>query len=431
MAALRNGKMGNILDTNKTFCLAPWIHSYISPQGLRQICCVAEHNFGKNIPLEDIWNSDTMNDIRKRMLNGETLPECNRCNDNSINPYPYRKYFNTQYDWKIDESLENTNEDGSVNILPRTFDYRTNVCNFKCKMCTEEFSTQIQNEKIQNGLEVQFNVLNSEEREKSLAIISKELSDDNILKNLLEIYWAGGEPMYWKTHWETLERLVDRGYAKNVTLRYHSNLSTIEYKGKQLTDYFKHFKEIQFYSSLDGTGNIGEWVRSNLNYEKWKVNFSKLIDYRNTHTNFKIKLSIAVTTATIFDFENLYELCKEFDIEPDFQTCYAENATNLLSPKSFPKEYIKNLCFKFLNNFKEDENYMINKFRSYVDFLLNESFFQNENNYEGNLVYGLNQINYLELNRPHSNITFENIISYDTDIYNFYQTIKNKNEKKY
>ena len=427
MAALRNREMGNILDNNNSFCLAPWIHSYISPQGVRQLCCVAEHNFGKNIPLEEMWNGDTMNNIRKRMLAGETLSECNRCNDNSINPYPYRKYFNTMYDWKINEALENTNEDGSVNILPKTFDYRTNVCNFKCKMCTEEFSTQIQNEKIQNGLEVEFNVLNSEERERSLAIISNELSDENILKNLLEIYWAGGEPMYWKTHWETLDRLVDGGYAKNVTLRYHSNLSTIEYKGKQLTDYFKHFKEIQFYSSLDGTGNIGEWVRSNLKYEKWKINFSKLIEYRDTHTNFKIKLSIAVTTATLFDFENLYELCKEFNVEPDFQTCYAENATNLLSPKSFPKKDIEKLCFNFLNNFKEDNNFIILKFRNYVEFLLKETFFENEDEYIHNLQIGLAYLNYLELNRPHSNITFENIISYDKNIHSFYKNIKNNN----
>jgi len=74
---------------------------------------------------------------------------------------------------------------------------------------------------------------------------------------------------------------------------------------------------------------------------------------------------------------------------------------------------------------------MINKFRNYVDFLLNESFFENEKNYDGNLIYGFNQINYLELNRPHSQITFENIISYDSDIYTFYQNIKKKNEKKY
>jgi organic radical activating enzyme len=416
--------MGNILENNKSFCLAPWIHSYISPQGLRQICCVAEHNFGKNVPLEDMWNSDEMKNIRKRMLEGETLSECNRCNDSSINPYSYRKYFNTEYITKIDEAILNTDIDGNFNGLPKTFDYRTNVCNFKCKMCTEEFSTQIQGEKINNGLNLQFNILNTEEKEKSLEIINNEFSNDEILKNVLEIYWAGGEPMYWKTHWETLDRLIEKGYAKNVTLRYHSNLSTIEYKEKLLTDYFEHFKDIQFYSSLDGTGNIGEWIRSNLNFEKWKINFSKLIQYRNTHSNIKIKLSIAVTTATLFDFENLYELCKEFDVEPDFQTCYATNATNLLSPKSFPKEYIKNICFKFLDVHINDNDYIIIKFRNYVDFLLKETFFEKDFDYKSNIKYGLTQINYLELNRPHSNITFEDILKYDSKIYNFYKNIK-------
>ena len=97
--------MGSILDNNKSFCLAPWIHSYISPQGLRQICCVAEHNFGINQSLESIWNSDEMKDIRTKMMNGEILSACNRCNDKSINPNPYRDYFNRQYEWYTNDII--------------------------------------------------------------------------------------------------------------------------------------------------------------------------------------------------------------------------------------------------------------------------------------------------------------------------------------
>ena len=180
MAALRNRKMGSILDNNKSFCLAPWIHSYISPQGLRQICCVAEHNFGINQSLESIWNSDEMKDIRTKMMNGEILSACNRCNDKSINPNPYRDYFNRQYEWYTNDIISNTKEDGTFNGVPRTFDYRTNVCNFKCKMCSEEFSSQIQGEKLNNGLDLQFNILNSDERERSLQIIN----NDTVRKNV-------------------------------------------------------------------------------------------------------------------------------------------------------------------------------------------------------------------------------------------------------
>ncbi len=423
MAALRNGKMGNILENNKSFCLAPWIHSYISPQGLRQLCCVAEHNFGTNKSLDEIWNNDEMKSIRKRMLSGIELPECARCNNKSVNPFPYRDYFNTQYDWKIDELLNLTKEDGTLDKLPMTFDYRTNVCNFKCKMCTEEFSSQIQSEKIKNGLDLSFNILNSEEREHSFKIIENEFDNEDILKNLLEIYWAGGEPMYWKTHWKTLDKLVTLGYAKNVIIRYNSNLSTIEYKGKLLTDYFKHFKLVEFYSSLDGTGNIGEWNRTGLDWNNWRNNFSKLIEYRNNNKNAQIKLAITVNTPTLFDFENLYELCKEFDVEPDFQTCYSTNATNLLSPKAFPKNIIKSIINNFINSHINDENYIINKFRNYAEFLINDYFFENDVTYKYDLKLGFKKIEYFEKNRPHSKINFADILAYDDNIFKFYKDI--------
>ena len=34
---------------NKTFCMAPWSHTYISPQAERRMCCASreEHSFQK------------------------------------------------------------------------------------------------------------------------------------------------------------------------------------------------------------------------------------------------------------------------------------------------------------------------------------------------------------------------------------------------
>ena len=34
---------------NKVFCMAPWSHTYISPQGERRLCCASreEHSFQK------------------------------------------------------------------------------------------------------------------------------------------------------------------------------------------------------------------------------------------------------------------------------------------------------------------------------------------------------------------------------------------------
>jgi len=78
-------------NPNKTFCMAPWRHTYISPQSERRMCCASreEHSFQKQyidatndvaygavtdsktaladynpVALKEHWNSDYMKDIR-------------------------------------------------------------------------------------------------------------------------------------------------------------------------------------------------------------------------------------------------------------------------------------------------------------------------------------------------------------------------------
>ena len=82
---------------NKTFCMAPWSHTYISPQAERRMCCASreEHSFQKQyidatndekygeikesktladdfnpVSLEEHWNSPYMKDIRKKLMAG-------------------------------------------------------------------------------------------------------------------------------------------------------------------------------------------------------------------------------------------------------------------------------------------------------------------------------------------------------------------------
>ena len=406
---------------NSSFCLVPWIHTYISPQGQRQLCCIADQSFGINKTLDEIWNSDEMKNIRLRMLNGEVLSECNRCNDGSINPNTYKKYFFDKYSGLTENILSKTEEDGTYNELPSTLDYRTNICNFKCKTCSEEFSSQIQIEKFKNDIELKYDILNSKQREISSQIIDDELSNEKILENILEIYWAGGEPMYWKTHWKTLEKLIELDLSKNITLRYSTNLSTIHHNGKYLTEYFNNFKRIELYCSLDATGSIGEWVRTNLNYEEWKKNIEKIANYRDNNQHLDLHLAITVTTPTLFDLENLYELCIEYKIHPDFQTCYSTVANNLLSPKSFPKNLIEPIIQKFLNLHSDDESFIIKQFRDYFNFLLTQDFFDIHESYDYHFNEGIKNILYLDKNRPHNKLNFNNILKSSKPLYNFYK----------
>ena len=139
-----------------TLCMAPWTHTYLSPQTERRMCCASREpaqNFqqyidtdsgtGQYIPvtLEQHWNSDHMRSVRQRMMAGETLPECEVCNDKLLNTDIYRSYFDSMFGHKYMSIWDTTDEHGYTTMQPVSWDYRfSNLCNFKCRMCGDMLS---------------------------------------------------------------------------------------------------------------------------------------------------------------------------------------------------------------------------------------------------------------------------------------------------
>src|SRR5210317_1182176 len=101
--------------------MAPWTHTYLSPQTERRLCCASrepaqsfeqyidtESGTGVYNPqtLEEHWNNEHMMSVRRRMMAGETLPECDVCNSKLLNTDVYRSYFNQLFGHKYDNIWE-------------------------------------------------------------------------------------------------------------------------------------------------------------------------------------------------------------------------------------------------------------------------------------------------------------------------------------
>ena len=95
------------------------------------------------VALKEHWNSEHMKSVRRRMMAGEELPECQVCNEEILNLYTYRMYFTgTLFPEMIQEVLDKTQPDGTTEMEPISFDYRlSNLCNFKCRMCGPPLSS--------------------------------------------------------------------------------------------------------------------------------------------------------------------------------------------------------------------------------------------------------------------------------------------------
>ena len=358
---------------NKVFCMAPWTHTYLSPQGERRMCCASreEHSFQKQyidasndpelgkvtqsktsaddfnpVSLEDHWNSPYMMDIRKKLMKGEKIPQCQVCNEDVLSVSAYRKWFTgVLFRDKIDEAFLKTDDDGRTEMPVISFDYRySNLCNFKCRMCGELLSSSWEAEKkkhnlwsVENQPFMQKDVkakMNNFQRNVAEPEFKKAISDGIVE----EIYWVGGEPLMYDIHWWALEEMVQNGSAKNCYLRYNSNLSRVEFKGKKLYDYLPQFKNWIMCASIDGTGDIVEFIRKGIVWEDWLENFKQGLALPGG--NDKMVLDLTITGPGMFSIPDLVDLAIEMDVSIETKIMFAFHPDIVFSPFAWPREIL-------------------------------------------------------------------------------------------
>lgn len=421
------------------FCVAPWTHTYVSPQGERRLCCASREqaSFQKQyidskdtentnfnpVSLEQHWNSEYMKDIRKRILSGEKIDQCQICNDQILNIYTYKKYFTeTLFPDKIQQILDNTDETGYTTMNPVSFDYRiTNLCNFKCRMCGDQLSSSWESESVlnkrinyskQKWLEPKTRKQIAHFQKEVLEIELQQAVDNNTVE---EIYWVGGEPLMWERHWTIMDQLVKSGQSKNVVVRYNTNLSRVAYKDYRLYDLLPHFKRVNICASIDATGLIGEYVRTGLNYKQWLENFKSGLFLNDIYGSDGIVLDLTLTTPGIFDLKNFFDLAIELDVKTYIKTTFAFDPSIVMSPLCLPREILDKQIDDFL--FYIDDK-ITNKTKIYKEALIDlknkKTFYEQWSNsaYEG-IKRGKQNILYLESIRKDCDITFRDILNDD------------------
>jgi len=266
-------------NKNKTFCVAPWVHQYVGPPGDVKPCCVYDHasSLGslKNSTLKDIWNNETTRQLRLDLLNGVKREECSWCNDRER---PFKDNFNTIYFHRrpdIQKIVSKTNEDGSVDKHKLFYmDIRfNNLCNFKCRTCGSHFSTSIAAEEKSispNLKNVGFQYPGQTEDQ----VFNEMLPH---LPYLVEVYFAGGEPMMQKEHYQTLEKLVEIGNLF-VTIKYNTNFSKLKLGKWDVVNYWKNFHNVVVMASLDASYERAEYWRKGTVWKEIVENRRRMIE---------------------------------------------------------------------------------------------------------------------------------------------------------
>jgi hypothetical protein len=300
------------------------------------------------ITLEEHWNSDHMRSVRQRMMAGEQLPECEVCNDKLLNTSVYRSYFDHLFGSKYQLAMELTTPDGYTEMKPVSWDYRfSNLCNFKCRMCGDMLSSAWESEQHTNNMidlqNPKNNWMQPIIKEQITAfqdtVIEQEFAQAVEEHRVEEVYWAGGEPLMYEQHWRYMKRIIELGDGPRIYARYNTNLSRCDYRGVNLfSDILDHIRDYQICASLDGTGAIGEYIRTGLRYNQWLANFRRAVKGRSYSR--QVRIDFTLTLPGLFEVERIVQLAQEYDTEILAKVVFSFTPDILLSPLALPRSIL-------------------------------------------------------------------------------------------
>lgn len=311
-----------------SFCPLPWIQVSIKPSGMMTTCCVmrvltktgltpsmeiqkkmqnGEIGFSRmwwenrdtafmcgHDSIFDVLNAKLLKDVRLSMLKGEKHEACKTCWQRerySEGKVSVRARIIKKWDHVINYELAKqlTESDGTIeptNI--RSLELRFgNKCNLKCIMCHPGHSNfwygdwkKLCEKKtfwtddgsgpdsfMFGGLEYSmddetpFKWYQTEQFKKDFL---------QVFSGLLEIYWAGGEPLLADEHLNILNILTKYGVAENMRLRYDSNVT---YLPDKIVSQWEKFKWVGVQASVDDIGVRNEYIRYP---SKWETTVKNL-----------------------------------------------------------------------------------------------------------------------------------------------------------
>jgi hypothetical protein len=310
-----------------------------------------ESGTGTYIPitLEQHWNSEHMRSVRRRMIAGEQLPECEVCNDQLLNTDVYRTYFWHLFKHKYSDAMTATHPDGTCDVLPVSWDYRfSNLCNFKCRTCGDMLSSAWETEQkthnMVNWTNPKNNWMKPEVREQISQFqdsqIEQEFSDAVEQHRVEEVYWVGGEPLMYEQHWRYMQRIIELGDGPQVYARYNTNLSRVDYRGINLyRDILPGLRDWQICASLDGTGAIGEYIRTGLDYNRWLENFRGAVAIQRNSR--QVRIDFTLTLPGMFEVGRITELARQLGVDVLAKVIFSFSPDIVMSPLCLPRHLLE------------------------------------------------------------------------------------------
>ena len=360
------------------FCVIPWVSITSDNAGLVRPCCKFaekdkqdEYQTGslKENTYEEIWNGKNFQKIRQAFLDNKKIPECSSCwKEEAAGLKSYRTNYN---------QLFLRNKEYTVHSdPPRVVDLKlSNICNFKCRMCDYSYSSLILKEdKKYRGYEIP---------DESYYLSNKILDTENesyffdqIVPNLYQIEFTGGEPFVSPEARKIIKRLSESDQAENITIQITTNGSNIN---KDLLLDLKMFKAVRIGVSIDDIGPRLEYQRKGAVWETIHKNILMLKEQDWIDLN----IHPTINNYNIWDIDQLLNWADRYNIKTIINVLHGperlciKNLHDRIKEKIIKKHESDKRLKNVLNYLKEDRDPSVTDFiyeTEFIDNIRDEDF---------------------------------------------------------
>jgi len=318
-----------------TFCVAKWKQVTIHLEsGLTHSC---HHPKAHTVPLDELeanvsalHNTKYKKQMRKQMLNGEIIPECEYCNGvekNSTNNFSDRIYKSREV-WAGKYMTEIVENGWDYDVFPSYFEVSfTSACNCVCIYCSPTFSTGWAKEIEDHG-------------PYPTSISSRGFDDSppprfmgKIHNPYIEAFWkwwpelyekleffrvTGGEPLLSKDTFKILDYIIEKP-RKELHIDINSNFTVNQKIFDKFIEKYKKISEsgvsVGVFTSCEAKGERAEYIRPGLKYNQWLDNCRKyLLKVPNSQLCFMATYNILSITSFKDYLKDILKLKKEFPL---------------------------------------------------------------------------------------------------------------------
>jgi MoaA/NifB/PqqE/SkfB family radical SAM enzyme len=348
------------LTFNKeSFCPEVWNQLEINMAGDFSLCCLANYDkeFGMALDtngnqmnilthsFEEAINSAIHKEHRLQLSRNEKPLRCRNCYDSEESTRNLRGNLREQKGMSkrqrvlanmpgyvnVHSASDVTHTDGSVNSKIVNLHIRFgNLCNLKCLQCNPQSSSLWTDDWLalnkSNGIntpvfklgKTEYEIVADQYGRNKLAFPNWWETDiwwekfKQIMPQLKYIYFTGGEPFLVPAMDKCLDLLIEADLAKDIILRFDTNLSVINDK---ILNRLSKFKDVKLCVSIDEVDNRYEFIRYPGKFEKFVLNLESVIE-RNIPVEY---ISTCIGIATIFTVPRVNSFAKKYKLTSTFR----------------------------------------------------------------------------------------------------------------